>query len=256
MSSQQRNITITAVILLALILLCWGTFVLGSNLVDRFQNPESPTPAPTVDAYPGLLIIDVFLDSPGARAGLQAGQIIVEADGISMNTPLDLQGVIATKQSGDIINLILLVDGERRQTEVFRGIDPPYLGIEIIENGPDGTIQLETPTPEGEVMAEETAVPSTLDATQLGLAVIAAVLPNSPATAAELAVGDVITAVDGNAILTGAELVQAINEKAVGDAIRLTIRRGPDTQTYSIVLAASPDDANRAFLGIELHTEE
>jgi len=254
MSPQQRNITITAVILLAIILLCWGTFALGSNLVNQFLNPESPTPVPTVDAFPGLFILDVFPDSPGAQAGLQAGQIILEVEDVTMNTPLDLQGLLSTKQSGDAINMVLLVDGERRQIEVFRGIDPPYLGIEIIENWPGAATPLETPTHGEDVKRAETAVPATLDSAHLGLAVIAAVLPDTPAAEAELAVGDVITAVDDHAILTGDELIQAIHEKAVGDTILLTIRRGPDTLTHRIILTSHPDDANRAFLGIELQT--
>lgn len=251
---EKRNVVITAVILLAAILLCWGTVALGANLADQLLDQEGPTPTAAVDPYPGVLILAVFPDSPGARSGLQPGQIILEADGVVINTPADLQALLATKESGDAINLHLLVAGEQRQTEVFRGFEPPYLGVEIIENGPDAAIYLETPTARAAEELEETAVPPTIDAAQLGLAVIAEVLPDTPAAEAGLEVGDVITAVDGSAILTNTELAQILGEKAAGDTITLTFRRGPDTLTRSITLAPHPDNSNRGFLGVELQS--
>ncbi len=250
---MQRNITITAVILFVLILLCWGTIVLGSTVANQFLNPETPTPAATVDAYPGVLVTAVMPNGPSGGS-LQPGYIILKADDVTINTPLDLQRVLSTKKSSEAISLLLLVNGAQRQTEVFRGLEPPYLGIEIIENGPGAAALLETPTPEADEQPEETAVPPTIDSLKLGLAVIATVLPDTPAAEAALAAGDVITAVDGNAILTGGELVQVMAEKAAGDTILLTFRRGPETLTRSITLVPHPDDANRAFLGIELQT--
>ena len=254
MSTGQRNIVITAVILLALILLCWGTLVLTMNAAELFLNPTTATPPATEDAYPGVLITAVSPNGPGAGGGLQPGHIILKADDVTINTPLDLQSVLSTKKSSEAISLLLLVNGEQRQTEVFRGLEPPYLGIEIIENGPNVAVSPATPTTEAEKQEEETAVPPTIDAMQLGLAVVGNVLPDTPAAEAGLEVGDVITAVNDNAILTGGELVQLLGEKSAGDTITLTFRRGSDTLTRTVTLAPHPDDTTRGFLGVELQT--
>ena len=255
MSQKQRNIVITAVIIFITILLCWGIIAFSLNIGNRFLNQETPSPEATIDAHPGLFILNVLPESPGARAGLQAGQIILEADGATTNSPIDLQNVLEGKQSGDPINLVLLVDGERRQAELFRGLEPPYLGLEITANDPNVTLPLATPTFEAEIPEEETAVSPTPDISQLGLAQISSVIPDTPASAAGFEAGDVITIIDDKAILTTAELTEILGEKAAGQTITITFRRGPDTLMRSVTLAPHPDDNERGFLGIELQTQ-
>ena len=49
--------------------------------------------------------------------------------------------------------------------------------------------------------------------------------PNSPAAAAGIYVGDVISSIDGEAIEQGAELVQALVKKEVGDSVNLGLKR-------------------------------
>ncbi|MCA9927024.1 MAG: PDZ domain-containing protein [Anaerolineales bacterium] len=253
MSSNQRNLGITAVIFLAFVLLCWGSVFLATNVADQFWG--EPTPTPFVDdGYPGVLITKVIAGSPGERGGLQPGYLIVEADGRIINTPDELLTIIARKESGDAIQIIVEANGERRQTEVYRGLEPPYLGIEVIENNPNARIHLPLPTVPQDGEIAETTVPPTIDPAQIGLAVVTKVLPDTPAAGVGLEVGDVITAVDGNAVLSTVELVNLLSGKAAGDTITLTLRRGPDTLTQTVTLAPHPDDATRGFLGIELQS--
>lgn len=74
--------------------------------------------------------------------------------------------------------------------------------------------------------------------------------PGSPAAAAGLAVGDIITSLDDAAVSTRAELVDAIVSHRPGDAIRLAFERSGDTRTATVTLAANPADPNVAFLGV------
>lgn len=61
---------------------------------------------------------------------------------------------------------------------------------------------------------------------QRATAVVAQVSADSPAQTAGLAVGDSITAVDGESVNSSESLVAQIRERSVGDAVDLTVARG------------------------------
>ncbi len=69
--------------------------------------------------------------------------------------------------------------------------------------------------------------------------VVAQVTPGSPAQAAGLQEGDVITKVDGNIISDSTALIVAIRANAPGDQIELTVLRNGDTLTVQLTLAAA-----------------
>jgi serine protease Do len=60
--------------------------------------------------------------------------------------------------------------------------------------------------------------------------------PNSPAAAAGVRVGDVISSVDGEKIEQGAQLVQALVKKNVGDTVKLDILRKGQTLEIDVEL--------------------
>ncbi|WP_344017246.1 S1C family serine protease, partial [Microlunatus capsulatus] len=80
----------------------------------------------------------------------------------------------------------------------------------------------------------------TLAATAGGASVVG-VVAGSPAEAAGLAAGDTITAVDGDAVASAADLSSALEGRAVGDRVAVTWT-GADgtTRTAEVTLAASP----------------
>ena len=71
-----------------------------------------------------------------------------------------------------------------------------------------------------------------------GGAQIVSVESNSPASKAGLKVGDVVTAVDGNAISSMAEFAGEIQRHAPGDNITLTVLRGGNTSTITVTLGS------------------
>ena len=75
------------------------------------------------------------------------------------------------------------------------------------------------------------------------------VLPNSPAEAAGLEPGDVITAVGAEAVLGEQSLPELINATQ-GEEVVLTVERGETN--LSIPIAASVDDQGRATIGISI----
>jgi serine protease Do len=60
----------------------------------------------------GGVVTQVEPDSPGAKAGLQIGDVITEVDGHKMNDAGELQVVVGQKQPGTKINLTVLRDGK------------------------------------------------------------------------------------------------------------------------------------------------
>ena len=65
----------------------------------------------------GLMINEVRADSPAAKAGLKAGDIIVEADGKEVNDQGDLIRAIAEKKEGDV-SLTIVRDRNRQTVRV------------------------------------------------------------------------------------------------------------------------------------------
>ncbi|MDP6102930.1 MAG: PDZ domain-containing protein, partial [Dehalococcoidia bacterium] len=78
---------------------------------------------------------------------------------------------------------------------------------------------------------------------------VATVAPDSPAQAAGLvgedggngATGDVITAVEGNAVSSVEDLVEYFNIRQPGDSVSLTLVRGGLTLSVTVVLGEWPD---------------
>lgn len=77
-------------------------------------------------------------------------------------------------------------------------------------------------------------------------AVINQVQPGGPAARAGLRVGDVITAIDGQAVTDSSDLVRAVTRHRVGDRVTLTVvRSGRPPQTVSLVTIERPDPARQ-----------
>ena len=66
------------------------------------------------------------------------------------------------------------------------------------------------------------------------------VADGSPAEQAGLEAGDVITAVDGDAVRDAAQLVQRIRAKDSGDEVTITYSRDGESETVDVTLADRP----------------
>ncbi|MBA2313535.1 MAG: trypsin-like peptidase domain-containing protein [Actinobacteria bacterium] len=71
-------------------------------------------------------------------------------------------------------------------------------------------------------------------------ALIAGVLPESPAESSGLEPGDVVTAIEGEAIASPAALIEKTAQYAPGDSIELTVVSNDGTRTLSAELVARP----------------
>ena len=64
--------------------------------------------------------------------------------------------------------------------------------------------------------------------------------PGTPAAEAGLEAGDVVTAVDGDAVSSPADLQTAIDAKRPGDAVTLNVVRDGESRRVEVELAERP----------------
>ena len=232
--SDKRQPVLIIVVVLAILVVISGLLVLANFVYERFLDNS---PAISGDngrslSQQGLLITYIEPDSPAAQSPLQRGDIILSIDGTAVATPLNAQQLVGVHEAGDSVVMVIWNGVSQQEVSVTLAVDRPYLGVRLLETTPP-TVAPITSTPE------------------FGFVTIGRVLPDSPAEQAGLVAGDVITAVDAQAILSLDELIHAITAKAPGDTVLVTIRRGADTLNASVILGESEGENGRAFLGIE-----
>jgi hypothetical protein len=70
------------------------------------------------DDIKGVLFSDVQNNSPAAKAGLKAGDLMVEFDGKAIQTLSDYAYALRSKQAGDIVAVVVKRDGKDIKTSV------------------------------------------------------------------------------------------------------------------------------------------
>ena len=78
-------------------------------------------------------------------------------------------------------------------------------------------------------------------------------LENSP-SAGILREGDVITAVDGRAVKLANEVISAVQDRAVGDAVNLTVLRDEQELELSIITSTNPGSPDLPALGVYIRS--
>jgi Do/DeqQ family serine protease len=89
-------------------------------------------------------------------------------------------------------------------------------------------------------------IASAMGLEKAGGALVARVEPNSPAAKAGLKQGDVITAVDGQAVRNASDLRNQVGLVRVGEKVDLTYRRGKDENKVTLRVAELPDPDEHA----------
>lgn len=225
----------------------------------------------------GAVIVELVDDGPAAAAGLKVGDRIVSVDGKAVDAENSLPDLIGAFEPGDEITLAVAsgTDEATRDVSVTLAEHPDkdgvgYLGVRV---GPmvrfrmDGTDGQDMPfrylQPDGQD-GEGNPLPFTMpelpqelqDLFENGLpsegVIVMQVEADSPAATAGIETGDVITAIDGEAIADFPALREAIAGYEPGDKVTLTVtRQGEDkAQDIAVTLGENPADATKAYLGI------
>jgi serine protease Do len=174
----------------------------------------------------GAVVSQVESGSPGAKAGLQIGDVITQVDGQKVSDAGELQVMVAQKQPGTKITLAVLRNGKSMSVPVtLEG-----LGSNRSESGNEGASQdkmrwglgLSDLTPD---MRDQLQAPHDIHG-----AVIDRVQPGGAADNAGLQQGDVILEVNRHKVQTAAEAQQALSNVPKGqDALLLVWSDGGNT---------------------------
>jgi|WetSurMetagenome_2_1015567.scaffolds.fasta_scaffold136236_2 S1-C subfamily serine protease len=81
-------------------------------------------------------------------------------------------------------------------------------------------------------------------------AVVQEVVAGSPAEDAGMAIGDIITAVDGTPIGANHRLADIVSQYQPGDRIKIAILRAGTTKSITATLGENPQDSTRPYLGV------
>src|SRR5271170_5963989 len=170
-----------------------------------------------MDKAAGALISDVQPDTPGAKAGLQTGDIVTELDGKSVADAGQLQMTVGQKRPGETIHLQVVRDGKPMNIAVTLEALGGDKGVETAGNEHGkGRWGLSLADLTADVRNELQAQASVHGA------IVEEVKPGSPADNAGLQRGDVIMEVDRHAVKSAADVAQNLSSVPNGqDAIVL-----------------------------------
>lgn len=232
----------------------------GLPLEEHILTPEAMI-------GPGVVVLEVVPGSPADEAGLEAGDLIVSVDGKELDAENDLAGLIADYAPGDGVSLEVKSPGEEpREVTVTLGGHPEeeataFLGVRY------------APAPHIDGMHRFEGVPMPFEERPFHLppfedehrfflpggnfeqaAVVRGVASDSPAEAAGLKRGDVITAIDGEPVAGPEAVVYAIGEHKPGEEVTLTVSRPENQEEFEVqaTLGEHPDKEGEAYLGVRV----
>jgi serine protease Do len=194
-----------------------GIQEIDQSLAEKFNVPVNG----------GVLVTMVQPDSPAAKAGVRADDVVLQFAGKSVSSPRELQSIVETAKIGSFVPLSILRDGQKMTLEVKCREMPENFAEgggsparpEAKESSPVEQlgIQVEDLTPE---------IAKQLNVNDDHGVVITEVRPGSPAELKGLSTGMVIAEVNRHPVKTTADLQKALGDKPLQKGVLLLVRSG------------------------------
>jgi serine protease Do len=172
-----------------------------------------------LDKPQGVFISDVLPGKAADKAGIKAGDVILEVEGMEVNKPNQLQAKVGTFNPGDEISLLLWRNGRKEKIDI------------ILEGRDEDVVTTRDKPRETERKVQSLGINiKDMSAKELELfdldngVLIQSIDQNSPASREGLRRGDVIYEIDGNEIKSVSELRDYIDERESGSIIKLQNR--------------------------------
>lgn len=150
----------------------------------------------------GLMVHSIAQDSAAQEAGVQPGDIILEAERQPIHTRGDIHDVLASVPEGEQITLLLLRDGERNEIRLEPKLDPKtqqrLIGVVLCWN------------------------------------MVSNVEEGSPAYVAGIRAGDSILGINGQAIYNEESMLHALRAVEEGQKIDLSLLRSGESVSVSL----------------------
>jgi serine protease Do len=173
----------------------------------------------------GVVVSDVYPRSPGARAGLQVGDVIVSLDGKPMENARQFDVNVYQRRVGDVVTL-----------EVRRGLNRLTMQVSVAERANDPSAFAEVVGRERNLIRELGILAVEVDdeisamlpwLRQRGGVAVVAQAAGVPSVASGLQIADVIYSVNGQDVVSVGQLSNMLGSLARGDPVVLHVdRRG------------------------------
>ena len=154
--------------------------------------------------------------SPAAEAGLRADDEIVAINGRPVDRAIEVKDELGRCYAGDRATITVVRNGQRLTGEMQLAAK-----LEPFQHGFLGILPMRNDDRKG--------------------ATVRYVYPNSPTSAAGIAVGDVVASLDGRPVKDRFDLIERIGLLMPGDAVQLGVVRDGVERTLSVSLAELPD---------------
>lgn len=186
-----------------------------------------------LQATQGILIRSVEQGTPAEKAGIEAGDVVVEVDGTPVRDESHFREMIADKGPGATVTLKILRDGKPMTVKATLDVHPE-------DADEQREARAESPREQGILERLGIAAGEIPTALQRELGSVQGVYvqrvaPDSPA-ADELQTGDVILAVNRTPVKTVAELERALQRVPSGRAVRMRVLRQVDDRTMEVLV--------------------
>ena len=174
----------------------------------------------------GALVAEVMEDTPAERGGLERGDIIVSFDGKSVETPNELQRIVANTSPNKRVKVEVMRDGKGKTLTVKVGTMPEEFPETAKAITTDLGLTVQTLTPD---LAEQFK----WSRDEKGV-LITGVEPGSAGDEAGLRRGDLIKEIDRQDVETTEDYKRILSKAKKGDSVLLFVKRG--TRTFYITL--------------------
>jgi serine protease Do len=192
------------------------------------------------------MIREVLPNSPAAKAGLKAGDVIERIENKDVKDFETLANLVGQHKAGDKVTVEVRRGGQERNVSVTLGERTirtattdedsqqrrgnAFLGVQMQELTPEARIRLGVTAEHGAIISE--------------------VVPGTPAAQAGLKPGDVVMSVDGQKIDDPQQLREAVQKAGPGKEITLKILRGKDTKEVKARPEEAPGDVFQPPFGM------
>ena len=189
----------------------------------------------------GEIVRSVVPGGPGARAGLQQGDVIVKVNGQPVTPDQTVSYLVANTQAGSRVPLEIIRSGKRATLTVQVGERPTEEQLAQIGSGaaPNGTPDTAAGASQKALgfslapLSADLARAANLPAGSRGV-IVTAVDPNSDAAEKGFQRGDLIMSVNNQVVTTPAQVVAAVDaaRKAGRSSVLLLVKRGNSPEQF------------------------
>ena len=194
----------------------------------------------------GVVVENVRGAGPAEKAGVKTGDVVIEFDGDRVRSVRQLSRLVKETPSGREVSLIVMREGERMALKVTpAGEDGPAIALpEIAEHMapfnfrvpgidiPDFDVEIRAGSRLGVMVSDLTEQLAGHFGVKDGV-LVNEVVADSPAAAAGIKAGDVITSVGGKAVESAGDIRRSVGQ-AEGDEVTVGIVRDRKEQSVTV----------------------